>query len=128
MKTFLFILLSFIAVTATLSGLYMISNPDGGVMDLSVSLLNETPFTNFLFPGILLTITVGAVNLVAVVYNIKRHPARYNLALAGGFITTGWIIAQMILIPAAHWLQYVYLGTGILIILSAYQLKGKWAA
>ncbi len=128
MKTLLFILVSFIAVTATLSGLYMISNPDGGVMDLSVSLLHGTPFTNFLFPGILLTMTVGAVNLVAVVYNLKRHPARYNWAIAGGFMIITWIIAHMILIPYAHWLHYVYLCVGILIILSAYQLKGKWAA
>lgn len=128
MKTLLFILISFIGLTATLSGLVMISNPDGEVMNLSLNLLAGTPFKNFLVPGILLTTIVGAINLIAVVYNIRRHPSRYNWAMAGGFMISGWIVAQMILIPAAHWLQYVYLGTGILIILTAYQLKGKWAA
>ena len=128
MKSLLFILVSFLAVTATLSGLIMISNPDGGVMNLPLSLLDGTPFKNFLIPGILLTTIVGGVNLLAVFYNIQRHINRYNWAIAGGIMISGWIVVQMILIHAAHWLHFLYLGIGILIILLAYQLKGKWAA
>ncbi len=127
MKTLLFILVSFIAVTSTLSGLLMISNPDGGIMNLPLSLLDGTPFKDFLVPGILLTTIVGGVNLLAVFYNMQRHANRYNWAIAGGIISSGWIVVQMILIHAAHLLHFLYLGIGILIILLAYQLKGKWA-
>ena len=127
MKSLLFILVSFVAVTATLSGLIMISNPDGGVMNLPLSLLDGTPFKDFLIPGILLTTIVGGVNLLAVFYNMQRHVYRYNWAMAGGIMISGWIVVQMILIQAAHWLHFLYLGIGILIILLAYQLKGKWA-
>ena len=127
MKSLLFILVSFVAVTATLSGLFMISNPDGGVMNLPLSLLVGTPFKDFLIPGILLSTIVGGVNLLAVFYNIQRHVNRYNWAMAGGIIISGWIVVQMILIQAAHWLHFLYLGIGILIVLLAYQLKGKWA-
>lgn len=127
MKTLLFILVSFIAVTSTLSGLLMISNPDGGIMNLPLSLLDGTPFKDFLIPGILLTTIVGGVNLLAVFYNMQRHVNRYNWAIAGGIMIGGWIIVQMILIYAAHWLHFLYLGIGILIILLGYQLKGKWA-
>jgi len=126
-KIFLFILLSFIALTATFSGILMISKPDGEIMNLPLSLLEETPFKDFLIPGILLTTIVGCVNLMAVIYNLKRHVNRYNWAMAGGIMITGWIITQMILIHAAHWLHFIYLGIGLLIILIAYQLKGKWA-
>ena len=128
MKTLLFILVSFIAVTSILSGLLMIINPDGGVMNLPLSLLDGTPFKNFLIPGILLTTIVGGVNLLAVFYNMQRHVNRYNWAMAGGIMISGWIVVQMILIQAAHWLHFLYLGIGILIILFSYQLKGKWAA
>lgn len=127
MKTLLFILVSFIAVTSTLSGLLMISNPDGGIMNLPLSLLDGTPFKDFLIPGILLTTIVGGVNLLAVFYNMQRHVNRYNWAMAGGIMMSGWIVVQMILIHAARWLHFLYLGIGILIILLAYQLKGKWA-
>ncbi|MDP4283690.1 MAG: hypothetical protein Q8891_04665 [Bacteroidota bacterium] len=126
MKSLLFILISFIAVTATSSGIILISNPDGRILDLPLSLLDDTPFKNFLIPGILLTLLVGGINILAVFYYLKQHPTRYNWAIAGGIMTTGWIIGQMILIHAVHWLHVLYLGIGILIILLAYQLKGKW--
>jgi uncharacterized membrane protein len=127
MRSILFILVSFIAVTSTLSGLLMISSPDGGMLHLPLSLLYRTPFKNFLVPGILLTVFVGSVNLLAVFYNMQRDPKRYKWATAGGVMITGWIIAQILIIQSAHWLHFLYLGIGILIILIAYQLKGKWA-
>ena len=127
MKSILFILVTFIAITSTLSGLLMISNPDGGLMNLTLSLLDGTPFKNFMVPGILLTGIVGGVNLVAVFFNMQRHSNRYNWAIAGGMVISGWIIIQMLLIHAARWLHFIYLGIGLLIILIAYQLKGKWA-
>ena len=128
MKTLLFVLISFIALTAFTSGLLIISSPDGGgIMNLQLSLLKNSPFKNFLIPGLVLTVMVGGTNLLAVFFNIQRAASRYNWAMAGGLILSVWIIAQMILLSAASWLQFVYLGIGLLVILIAYQLKGKWA-
>jgi hypothetical protein len=127
MKIILFILVSFVGLTAALSGLLLIGNPNGEILNMPITLLNGTPFKNLLIPAILL-IVIGAVNLLAAFYNIQRHSGRYNWAMGGGFMICGWIIMQMILIPAVHWQHYFYMVTGILIILTAYQLKGKWAA
>lgn len=127
MRTLLFILISFVAFTATISGLLLVANPDGEMMNLSISQLKETPFKDFRIPGILMAVLIGAVNLVAVFYNMQRHVKRYNWAIAGGVMITGWIVVHMLLIQTVHWLHFLYLGIGILIILLAYQLKGKWA-
>jgi hypothetical protein len=127
MKTFLFILISFIAITATLSGLVLISIPDGSILKLPVSLLKGTPFRDFLIPGLILSVFVGGVNLVAVYFNLQRHRLRYNWAIAGGIMNCGWIIGQIMLINTLYWLHFLYFGIGILVILLAYQLKGKWA-
>lgn len=126
MKTLLFILVSFVALTSVISGLIMMSDPEGVILNMSVSLLGGTPFRDFLIPGIILATVVGGVNLLAVAYNMNRHPSRYNWALAGGLMITGWIVVQMLLIQMANWLHFLYLIVGILIILTAYQLKGKW--
>ncbi|MDX2049093.1 MAG: hypothetical protein SFU87_20060 [Chitinophagaceae bacterium] len=128
MKSLLFILIAFIALTATLSGLLMISDPSGGILNLPLSLLEGTPFKDFRIPGILLTATAGGTNLLAVFFNMQRHPRRYQWAIAGGMIISLWIIAQVILIGVVHWLHILYLIIGLLIMLTAYQLKGKWAA
>jgi hypothetical protein len=84
MKSLLVILISFISFTAILSGVLMISNPDGGILKLSLSLLEGTPFKNFLIPGILLAIIVGGINLLAVFHNIKHQPTRYITGLWQG--------------------------------------------
>jgi len=126
MKTLLFLLSLFIAITAAISGILMIVKPDGSMLHLQASILEFTPFKNFLVPGIVLALTVGGVNLLAVFFNLQRHANRYNWAFAGGIVITGWIIAQMVLIQAAHWLHFLYLAAGILIVLISWQLKGKW--
>jgi hypothetical protein len=126
MKALLFILISFVGITTFICGLMMISKPDGTSLGLSLEFLNNNFFKSFLVPGAFL-IVVGLVNLTAVFYNIKRHANRYNWAIAGGVLIIGWNIVQKILINDSSLLQYLYLCIGILIMLVAYQLKGKWA-
>ncbi|MBL0181953.1 MAG: hypothetical protein IPP96_06510 [Chitinophagaceae bacterium] len=125
MRTLLFILVCFVAITSLVSGILIITHPDGSVMQMSVDLLKTSPFKNFLVPGIVLTVLVGGTNLLAAFFNMKRSANRYNWALAGGVMISGWTVVQMILINTIFWLQFVYLGIGIVIMLIAYQLKGK---
>ncbi len=126
MKTLLFILISFVGIAAFICGLMMINRADGTTLGLSVEILHNSLFKNFLLPGVFLT-TIGLVNLIAVFYNIKRHAQRYNWAIASGILIIGWIVVQKILINDSSLLQYLYLSIGMLILLVAYQLKGKWA-
>jgi len=127
MKVILFSLLAFVALTAIFSGLLMISNPTGDLMHLPLNLLAATPFKNFLIPGVILAIAVGGMNITAIIFNLIRHEKRYHWAIAGGFTLLGFIVAQMILIHAANWLHFLYIGIALLTILLAYQLEGKWA-
>jgi uncharacterized membrane protein len=105
----------------------LMSIPDGNILKLSISLLKGTPFKDFFVPGLILSVFVGGANLLAVYFNLQRHSSRYNWAITGGIMDCGWIIAQIILINTLYWLHFLYFGIGILVILLAYQLKGKWA-
>lgn len=125
MRTLLFILVCFVAITSLVSGILIITHPDGSVMQMSVDLLKTSPFKNFLIPGIVLTVLVGGTNLLAAFFNMQRNANRYNWALAGGIMISGWTVVQMILINTVFWLQFVYLGIGVIIMLIAYQLMGK---
>jgi len=125
LRTLLFILVCFVAITSLVSGILIITHPDGSVMQMSVDLLKTSPFKNFLIPGIVLTVLVGGTNLLAAFFNMQRNANRYNWALAGGIMISGWTVVQMILINTVFWLQFVYLGIGVIIMLIAYQLMGK---
>lgn len=127
MKTVLFSLVSFVAVSATFCGLWLMSNPDSGFMNLPYGLLEGTPFTSFLVPGILLTVLVGGINFLAALSNLQEYTNRYNWSVCGGVLTASWVILEMALNRTTYWLQWVYLVIGLLIILVAYRLKDKWA-
>jgi hypothetical protein len=127
MKVILLLLISFVAFTATISGFMMIISPDDGMMGLPLSLLQETPFRSFLLPGIILLLAVGGINIGALASHLQRSSYRYGWAIAGGIVTLGWIVVQMLLIGTVSWLHYLYLTIGLLIVLIAWQLKGKWA-
>ncbi|MBX7108165.1 MAG: hypothetical protein K1X61_05900 [Chitinophagales bacterium] len=127
MKTFLNLLLGFVAMSATFSGLLLIIHPDGSTLNLSTSLLSGTPFNDFSIPGLILSVVVGGTHLAAIVQNMKHATSRYNWSMAAGIVLAGWIIVQLLLIGETHWLQLLYLVIGALTIFASYQLKGKWA-
>lgn len=126
MKTILFILIGFVALTASISGLLLMSNPDGAILQLSLKLLEGTTFHDYFIPGIMLTILVGATNLFTVWLLIKRDSSAYNWSLTCGIILCTWVLAQIIVLRAVHWMHFMYFVIGLMIALLAFQLKGKW--
>lgn len=128
MRLILFILTAFIAVTAIFSGLLMINDPEGRLLNIPLKILSATPFKNFFIPGLILTLIVGGTNLVAVIGFLQHTNYQLNWSIAGGIVLCGWILIQLILLGFTHWLQVLYLAVGILTILAGWQLKGKWAA
>ncbi len=125
MKFFLLILVAFVSLTALLSGLLLMSIPDGSILNLSVSILKNTHFSNFQFPGFLMVLIVGLVNLLALFYIMQHHPLRYNYALAGGIALLMWILVQFVFVSELFWINSLFTTIAIAIILMSYQLKGK---
>jgi hypothetical protein len=117
MKLFLNLLLAFVALTSIVSGALLVASPDGSLFHTSTVILKSTPFSSFLIPGLILCILVGGSNLVALVFNLRSHPLRFNATIAGGIVLIGWTFVQMFLIGVSHWLQFVYLGIGLMILL-----------
>ncbi len=124
MKKVLLILLGFVAFTAIPSGvLLMVQNK--GAFGLSVDLLKTTPFDTFLIPGLILCLVVGSGNLLAFYYNLRNRDSSFWWSLAAGILTGGWIAVQIALIREFFWLQWLYLLTGIFILLITLQLKHR---
>ncbi|HEX2628449.1 MAG TPA: hypothetical protein VHM26_05550 [Chitinophagaceae bacterium] len=127
MRLFLIILLSLISLTAIVSGGFMILYPGGTALNLPLSILEPTPFQDFMLPGWLL-LGVGLVHLYALLQWWQKSGARFNWSIIAGIVISGWIVVQMLLLAIVNWWQIGYLFAGILIILTAWQLKGKWLA
>jgi len=126
MKKLLFLLNILVSVSAIVSGLMLVTHPNGETMGLPMSILDDTAFPDYFYPGILLVLLVGVPHLLSIYYLGKRHGKQYQVSLFAGILLIGWIIAQMIYIHSGNWLHYTCLGIGVLEVLISLQLRGKW--
>jgi hypothetical protein len=125
MKTTLIILSSIVGVLATIIGFMMMAVPDGNMINVNVSILKTTSFKDFRLPGVILFLTVGLSNLLAVFYLFVNHKSKFNWSIIGGVLLIIWIVTQFILIETSRWIDVIAITIGALIVFVSMQLKGK---
>ena len=88
-----------------------------GFMNIPLSVLSGTPFTDFTVPALLLGVVVGGSALLAAVVT-AFGPRRFG-ALASamaGCITVGYLAIEIAMIGLGSWAQVVWLLVGMLMI------------
>lgn len=110
---------------AIFGGMVLIIDPSGELIKMPITLLEHSPFSNFLIPGIILLVMLGILPLVVTYGLIRNQPRelanRLNLfpekhwawtySLYIGFILIIWITVEAYFIRdfAAVHLGYVFL-------------------
>jgi hypothetical protein len=128
MKIFLTLLTTFVTLTAIAGGMLLIMDQEGASLHLTTSMLNNTPFDDYLMPGILLLSLVGGINGAALVSQLTNSSLMYRWTIAAAVVLITWTIIQMLIFSGASWLQLLFLFIGVFMVLLTWQLKGKWAA
>jgi len=108
------ILQAFIGVGAVVYGLLLIFDPSGNKASLPLELLSNSPFANYLIPGILLFLVNGVGNVVSSVLSFTKSTYAGYAGILFGLALIVWIFVQVMLIGYASWLQPFYLVLGIL--------------
>lgn len=125
------ILLVFLGLGAVAGGSVLMLAPDGSLMGMPVSQLNNSPFTNYFIPGLVLFLCNGIYPFFVACCMMKRPnwkvPSRLNpfksihwtwiAILLSGAIVSGWIVMQVIWLGYSSFLQPLYFFYGIIIIL-----------
>jgi len=107
----------------------LILDPSGGLLQMPVVSLENSPFTNFLIPGMVLTLLLGIIPAFTAFCLIKRPRVKWvnllNLysdkhcgwtySLYTGLMLIIWITVQVAIIGYGHIIQTVYASVGILI-------------
>lgn len=107
------ILQFFIGIGAFVVGLLMMVNPGGDDTIMPLSLLDRSPFQDFLIPGIILLTFNGLGNIFASVLSFRRHKLAGWAGIFFGFGLMIWIFVQITMIGGGHWLQYLYFSLGV---------------
>ncbi len=117
------ILQFFIGFGAFISGILMMIYSDGKAIQMPLGMLKGSPFTDFLIPGLILSIVNGAGNIFSAMLSFKRHRLS---GFAGIFFGSGlviWIFVQVSMIGGGHWLQNLYFSLGFLEILLGFAIR-----
>lgn len=113
----------FIGLGGVAGGLILSLFPDGSGMGMTTAALANTPFPNFLIPGLVLLTTNGLGNLLGGVATLRRYRYAGEMALALGLFLTLWIIIQVGMIGLNHWLQPLYFVVGLVELWLGRQLR-----
>ena len=111
----------FIGIGAVPAGIMMIIDPSGPEFGTTAILANS-PFTNFLIPGIFLLVVNGIITLIGGAVSFKRYRYAGEIAMGLGAFMIVWIFAEIWWL-GSHWLMYLYLSLGIVEIMLGLNLR-----
>jgi hypothetical protein len=111
-RRFLGFLQLFIAIGAIGGGMGFIFTPDGSALKVPLDMLANTPFKDFLIPGIVLFTVNGVGNLIAGILTWKKNRLYPLAAILLGLFMLGWIIVQVYWFKDIHWLHTLYFSLG----------------
>lgn len=108
----LFILHLFVGIGALFGGLAAITQPDGP-MGIPTDTLKNSPFTNFLIPGIILFTVIGLGNILsAFMYRYKLKYQGYISSVFSWALII-WIVVQCIMLRSVVFLHVLFFLIGI---------------
>ena len=124
----------FLAVGAIFGGLGLIvpSKGNNSYLELPISYLENSPFSSFLIPGILLFAVLGVFPLLIVYYLFSRRPFKlgdslnifkdkhwsWGFSLYIGFALIIWITVQVYFLQLVVGFHLFYMALGLLILIT----------
>jgi hypothetical protein len=109
-------LLALNGVTAVLGGIGLMT----GAVAPPAEWLQDTIFSNYALPGVILAVIVGGSALAALYGYAQKRPTAAAASLTSGFIMVGWILGEAVVLGHYSVLQLVYLVTGLTVIYLCY--------
>ena len=101
---------TFIGIGAVPAGISMIFDPSGGSLGMSLDMLTNTPFSDFLIPGIFLLAINGIGSLIGGAASFLRYRLAGELAVGGervgahrvGVCVVGGVVVDLLAHPAGE--------------------------
>jgi hypothetical protein len=108
----LFTLHAFVGLGAIGGGMMAILNPQGPV-GMSTETLKNSPFSNFLIPGIILFTVIGLGNVFSSVSILFKSKYQAYISSVFSWALVFWIIVQCIMLRTVIYLHVIYFIIGL---------------
>ncbi len=105
---------AFIGLGALGGGFMLVRDPSGSGLELPMSLLEGSPFPDFLIPGMFLLAVNGVGSMIGAGLSFTRRRYAQEIAIVLGAILVAWIVIQIVIISSFHWMHVLYFILGII--------------
>jgi hypothetical protein len=119
----------FLGIGALFGGGVLIVSPDGSILSMPLKMLQNSPFNNFLIPGLILFVGLGILPLITAIFLISEKPLKiaeklrlykethwsWNSSLYIGFILIIWITVELYMIQGVAFIHVFYIFLGLII-------------
>lgn len=120
------VLLAINGIGAIYGGLSLILDPSGESIQFPDGTLDNSPFTNYLIPGIILLVVNGVLSILTFILLIIKHKTGPGFLITQGILLGGWICMQMILLNMFFAPFHVpFLMIGIIFLASGLYMRNK---
>ena len=105
----------FIGIGGVVSGAMLIADARGGI-GMGLGVLEGSPFKDFVIPGMILLVAVGAFPLVVAGAAIARAPWAALGHVAVSAVLLGWIVVELLLLGYLGFLQPAVVVYGVVML------------
>ena len=104
---------AFIGLGALGGGFMLVRDPSGSALGVPLSLLEGSPFPDFLIPGMFLLAVNGVGSMIGAGLSFTRRRYAQEIAIVLGAILVAWIVIQVVIIRSFSWLHVLYFILGV---------------
>jgi len=120
-RTIAILVLFFNGISALFGGWALFSDPSGQTVQMPLSFLENSPFKDFLIPGIILFTLIGVFSIIIAILAIRRVKYYGHLTFLEGLILCIWLTVQIIMIKEFQaFLHTLYYLIGILLLIAGW--------
>ena len=101
-----------VGITAVLGGFGLVSDPSGTKMNIPLEALKNSPFPNYLIPGLVLLLVIGVGHVFAGLATFLRHRYTGKLAVFFGAFLALYLIIEVWFIGLVNFSQPLYFVLG----------------
>jgi hypothetical protein len=109
----LFALHAFVGIGAVFGGLAAISNPEGP-LGIPLEVLKNSPFSNYLIPGIILFTIIGLGNIFSALMFYFKSRFQGYISSVFSWALVIWIVIQCIMINAVAFAHVLFFIIGLI--------------
>ncbi len=110
------VVLLFVGIGGLSGGTQLVMDPSGAAIGFEPQVLKDSPFSDFLIPGLFILIVNGLLSCILGIAAIRQHKRTGEIGIFFGVWLVSYMIAQAWWIGFTAFIQYLFLAVGLVVL------------